>query len=138
MIENILLTYLLISQVGSMTLEFLRSLHFTIKHNIMGFLCRERSRKCWTLLAKNKGYLIMSWLMTLHSDGKKNILEILNNDKHKWSWFLMENLFGSLKETLSKLHEQTNMHIAIVPNIIIWYLLEIFVIDRHKKSWKKI
>jgi hypothetical protein len=71
--------------------------------------------------------------MTLHNDGKKNILEILYNNKHKWSWFLMENIFGILKETLCELHEQTNMHILIT-----WYLLEIFVIDRHKKKVEKI
>jgi hypothetical protein len=61
--------------------------------------------------------------MTLHNDGKENIIEILYNNKHKWSWFLMENLFGILKETLCELHKQTNMHIAIVPNLITWYLL---------------
>jgi hypothetical protein len=41
----------------------------------------------------------------------------------------MENLFGILKETLCELHEQTNMHVAIVPNLITLYLLETFVID---------
>lgn len=44
----------------------------------------------------------------------------------------MENLFGILKETLCELHEQTNMHVAIVPNLITLYLLETFVIDWHE------
>ncbi len=76
--------------------------------------------------------------MTLHNDGKENIIQILYNNKHKRSWFLMENLFGILKKTLCELHEQTNMHIAILPNLITWYLLEIFVIDRHETNVEKI
>jgi hypothetical protein len=61
-----------------MTLEFLKSLHFTIKLNIMGFLCREKGQEnVEPYLLKNKGYPVLSWLMTLHNDGKKIILEIL-------------------------------------------------------------
>jgi len=55
-----------------------KSLHFTIKLNIMGFLCREKGQEnVEPYLLKNKGYPVLSWLMTLHNDGKKIILEIL-------------------------------------------------------------
>ncbi len=67
----------------STTLEYLRSLTFTFKFNIMDLFFLERSQECVTPYhLGDKGCPLLLLLMTLNKNGKCNIPKFSYNKKH--------------------------------------------------------